>query len=290
MTPTAPVALVIEDDADVAELLRVVLEQAGFSVLVAGNGVEGTALAQEREPVLVTIDVAMPEMDGLEATRRIRAFSDAYIVIVSTRSQEHDILAGFDAGADDYVPKPIRPREFQARLAAVARRPSEPGWAPADEDSERSAYHRQVVAGEPVEVAPPTEPEEPEEDLGQDGREGMLDVGMRFVGSWIEFHGLRTNPARGLVVVDDRIVDLPQEHVDLLDILMYAGTRTLTARQLALRLRGQTEESATTTARQDGKLVDALMDSLLSRLGDDPDGPRWVERLPGSRFRLVRPG
>ena len=112
---------------------------------------------------------------------------------------------------------------------------------------------------------------------------------MRFVGSWIEFRGLRTNPSRGLVVVDDRIVDLQQEHVDLLDILMYSGTRTLTARHLALRLRGQDEESATTTRRQDAKLIEALMGSLLNRLGESEESPRWIECLPNTRFRLVRP-
>src|SRR6478609_12018655 len=92
--------------------------------MIAVNGAEGVALAQEHQPVLVTIDVGMPKMDGLEATRRIRDFSEAYIVIISTRSEERDILAGFDAGADDYVPKPIRPLELRARLAAVARRPT----------------------------------------------------------------------------------------------------------------------------------------------------------------------
>jgi two-component system OmpR family response regulator len=298
-----PIALVIEDDPDVAELLRIVLSEVGFAVLVAANGTEGTALAREHRPVLATIDVAMPQMDGLEATRRIREFSDAYIVIISTRSEERDVLAGFDAGADDYVPKPIRPRELQARLAAVARRPlptAEPvvaqpaGWAPAAEDTERSAYHRRIVAGEPVDEAAAGEPmdqdpHEPEDD-GRDGRDGMVDVGMRFVGSWIEFRGLRINPARNLVVVDDRLVDLPQEHVDLLEILMYSGTRTLSARHLALRLRGQTEETATTTRQQDQRWIEALMASLFSRLEETGPASRWIEALPQTRFRLVRAG
>jgi DNA-binding response OmpR family regulator len=294
-----PVALVIEDDEDTTALLEVVLTQAGFSVLTADNGAEGIALAREHRPALATIDVTMPEMDGLEATRRIREFSSTYIVIISSKSQERDILAGFDAGADDYVPKPIRPVELRARLAAVARRPaagivdspSVPTWEPADVDAARSAYLERVVAGQPIDTSAtdPTDEVEGEEDEGQDGREGMLEVGMRFVGSWLEFRGLRINPARGIVVVDDRLVDMPQEQTDLLEILMYAGTRTLTSRQLAMRLRGQTEETSTTTAVQDQRWLEALMTGLRIRIKDDEASPRWFETLPNGRYRLVRP-
>jgi two-component system OmpR family response regulator len=281
-----PVALVIEDDEDTAALLEVVLAQAGFSVLTADNGADGIALAREHRPALATIDVAMPEMDGLEATRRIREFSPTYIVIISSRSQEQDILAGFDAGADDYVPKPIRPVELRARLAAVARRPvagivagdvdgsAVPAWEPADVDTARSEFLERVSA----------------EDAGQDGREGMVEVGMRFVGSWIEFRGLRINPARNLVVIDDRLVDLPQEHTDLLEILMYAGTRTLSSRQLAMRLRGQTEGPSTTTPVQDRRWLEALVTGLRIRIKDSEAAPRWLETLPNGRYRLVRSG
>ncbi|SDC65638.1 response regulator [Nocardioides lianchengensis] len=301
---TAPVALVIEDDEDTTDLLDLVLSQAGFSVITAVNGAEGTELARVHQPALTTIDVSMPGMDGLETTRRIREFSGTYIVIISTRSAEHDILAGFDAGADDYVPKPIRPRELQARLAAVARRPvttfaAQPVaamWAAADEDAERSAYHRQVVAGVrpavvPLEVLPAQpEPEERDaDDVGEDGRDGMLQLGMRFVGSWIEFYGLRINPARSLVVVDDRLVDLNPRQFDLLQLMLYSGTRTRSARYLALRLRGETEETTHTQAYQDRDWVESLMENLLNRLGERHLTPRWIEARPGSKFRLVRP-
>jgi two-component system OmpR family response regulator len=286
---------VIEDDQDTVDLLEVVLAQAGFAVMSAANGADGIALAMEHRPVLATIDVTMPEMDGLEATRRIREFSDTYIVIISSRSQEQDILAGFDAGADDYVPKPIRPVELRARLAAVARRPPsgvaggepEPGWAPAAEDAERSAFLQQVATGTPI--PEPLDATEDEEDDGHSGREGMLELGMRFVGGWIEFRGLRINPARSIVVVDDRLVDLPQELIDLIEILMYSGSRTRTARQLALRLRNQTEETATTTHIQDERWIDAQIAALRIQVKDNGPEPRWFETLPRARYRLVRP-
>lgn len=299
----APVALVIEDDEDTTDLLDLVLSQAGFSVITASTGAEGTELARVHQPALTTIDVSMPGMDGLETTRRIRDFSGTYIVIISTRSAEHDVLAGFDAGADDYVPKPIRPRELQARLAAVARRPvttfaPQPvatTWVAAAVDPERSAYHRQVVAGsKPLEVVvaepdPPTPEAVDELEDGEDGRDGMLQLGMRFVGSWIEFYGLRINPARSLVVVDDRLVDLNPRQFDLLQLMLYSGTRTRSARHLALRLRGETEETTHHQAYQDRDWIESLMENLLNRLGERHLSPRWIEARPGSRFRLVRP-
>jgi two-component system, OmpR family, response regulator len=311
-----PVALVIEDDPDVSDLLDMVLTGAGFTVHTAASGAEGIELAREHRPILATIDVQMPQMDGLEATRRIREFSSTYIVIVSTRSQESDVLAGFDAGADDYVTKPIRPRELRARLAAVARRPpteliagaEAPAWEPAEEDAERARLLEQITAGEPVpfptEPAPAPEPEaetaseatdevapatDTEVEGGQDGRDGMLEVGMRFVGGWVDFRGLRMNPARGLVVVDDRTVDLPPTQVILLEMLMYAGTRVLTSRQIGLRLRHQTEETSSSTRLQDERMVTGLVDGLRVLIGESTTTPRWFEEMSGGRFRLVRP-
>lgn len=293
MTPSErPVALVVDDDQDTIDLLRVVLSRAGFSVFTATNAAEGIALARVRRPVLATVDVNMPGMDGLEATRRIREFSKAYIVIISTRSRERDILAGFDAGADDYVPKPIKPRELQARLTAVAHRPSPalasepaPAWTPAPEDPHRSAYLRLVSAGEsPAGVVP-----EVAGLVDHPGRDVMLEAGIRFVGSWIEFRGLRINPARSIVVVDDRYVDLPDEHVRLLEVLLYCGSRMVTGREVGLRMRAETERTSTVLPERDERWVGTLVKGLRARLGDDGPEPRWFEALPEGRYRLVRP-
>jgi two-component system, OmpR family, response regulator len=280
------VALVIEDDEDASNLLVHVLTQAGFSVVTADNGVDGIALALEHQPVLATVDVSMPQMDGLEATRRIREVSHTYIVIVSSRGNEDDILAGFEAGADDYVPKPIRPRELTARLSAVARRPptavvggptTPPAWEAADADRERAAF------------LPDADTEDSGDPGEQDGEEGMLALGMRFVGSWIEFNGLRINPARGLVVIDDLLVDLPPEDLDLLEVLLYCGTRTLTGRQIALRLRKETEILASQPSAKDQIWVDKILTGLRYRLGDTGATPRWFESVPPNMYRLVRP-
>jgi DNA-binding response OmpR family regulator len=286
-----PVALVIDDDQDTLDLLEIVLTGAGFQVVTAANGPDGLELALRHRPVLATIDVTMPQMDGLEVTRRVREATDTYIVIISGRSQEQDILAGFDAGADDYIPKPIRPRELQARLAAVARRPitsvtegQAVAWAPAAADHARGAYLQLVVAGEPVGFPE----DESHEDGGQDGRDGMLELGMRFVGSWIEFNGLRVNPSRDLLVVDDRLVDTFPEQVKLVETMLYAGTLTLTARQLALRFRGETEATSSQTSVEDRAWFDAEMSELLALVGETPHWPRWF-RVGNGKLRLVEP-
>ncbi|GAA5204400.1 response regulator transcription factor [Microbacterium jejuense] len=117
------VAVVIEDEDDIRSLLSVVLAQAGFEVHGAADGAEGVELVREHAPLVTTLDVNMPGMDGFETAKRIRAISSTYIVMLSARTEEIDALQGLEAGADDYVAKPFRPRELRARIDAMLRRP-----------------------------------------------------------------------------------------------------------------------------------------------------------------------
>ncbi len=110
------VALVIEDDGDIRQLLEVVLRQGGFEVHSAGTATEGVRLAEEVSPDVITLDVGLPDFDGFEAARRIRLVSDAYIVMLTAQGEEVDTLLGLEAGADDYIVKPFRPRELRARI------------------------------------------------------------------------------------------------------------------------------------------------------------------------------
>jgi DNA-binding response OmpR family regulator len=119
----ARVAVVIEDEEDIRSLLSTVLSQAGFQVHGASNGAEGLDLVRAHRPVVTTLDINMPGMDGFETAKRIRAISSTYIVMLSARSEEIDALQGLEAGADDYVAKPFRPRELRARIDAMLRRP-----------------------------------------------------------------------------------------------------------------------------------------------------------------------
>lgn len=119
----ARVAVVIEDEEDIRSLLSAVLTQAGFEVHGAANGYDGLELVRQHDPLVTTLDVNMPGIDGFETAKRIRSFSGTYIVMLSARTEEIDALQGLEAGADDYVAKPFRPRELRARIDAMLRRP-----------------------------------------------------------------------------------------------------------------------------------------------------------------------
>ena len=117
------VAVIIEDDADIRHLLETVLTQAGFEVIATGNGLDGVQAVRAYDPIVTTLDVSMPGIDGFEAAKRIRTFSNTYLVMLTARDEEIDTLQGLEAGADDYLTKPFRPRELRARVEAMMRRP-----------------------------------------------------------------------------------------------------------------------------------------------------------------------
>jgi two-component system, OmpR family, response regulator len=116
-------AVVIEDDADTASLLQVALTSQGFDVRIAHDGQHGIGLVTELAPDLVTLDVGLPGIDGLEVCRRIRPLTDAYVIMVTAQADEIDRLIGLETGADDYLAKPISVRELKARVNAMFRRP-----------------------------------------------------------------------------------------------------------------------------------------------------------------------
>lgn len=119
----APIAVVIEDDADVRHLLRTILVRSGFEVVLTKDGPEGVEAVRAYEPVLTTLDVNMPGMDGFAAAKLIREFSATYIIMLTGLDDEIDVVQGLDSGADDYLVKPFRPRELRARIESVMRRP-----------------------------------------------------------------------------------------------------------------------------------------------------------------------
>jgi DNA-binding response OmpR family regulator len=121
--PHAFQALVIEDAPDMRLIATRLLRTKGFEVAEAEDGERGLALARELDPDLILLDLSLPRLDGLEVCRRLRDFSDAYIVIVTGREDELDKIEGLTVGADDYVTKPYSPRELAARIHAMLRRP-----------------------------------------------------------------------------------------------------------------------------------------------------------------------
>ncbi len=114
--------LIIEDEANIAQLIRLYLEQAGYSVLTAGDGVAGLELHAREHPDLVILDLMLPALDGMEVTRRIRAWASTPILMLTARNEEEDRIAGLELGADDYLVKPFSPREVVSRVKAILRR------------------------------------------------------------------------------------------------------------------------------------------------------------------------
>lgn len=122
--------VVIDDEANIAELVAMYLDRDGFHVVTAATGVDGLSAVQQHRPRLVVLDVGLPDLDGLEVCRRIRAHSGVPVIFLTARDGEIDRVLGLELGGDDYVTKPFSPAELVARVKAVLRRAD--GVAPVD--------------------------------------------------------------------------------------------------------------------------------------------------------------
>lgn len=151
--------LVVEDDVKTANLIRLYLEQAGHSVKVAHDGYTGLESARREQPDLVVLDLMLPEVDGMDICRMLRAEGAIPIIILTARSTEEDVLRGLDLGADDYITKPFSPREVVARVRTVLRRVHQP-----EENGQREwrfgnlvinlTRHEVTLGGEVVHLTP----------------------------------------------------------------------------------------------------------------------------------------
>ena len=113
--------LVVDDDVALAEMIGIVLQNEGYEVVLCADGSAALTQFQENNPDLVLLDVMLPGMDGFDVCRAIRRVSDAPIVMLTARSDTADVVTGLEAGADDYVPKPFKPKELVARVRARLR-------------------------------------------------------------------------------------------------------------------------------------------------------------------------
>ncbi len=153
---TGSVLMLVEDDDAIGRLVKQYLEQQdGWRVLWLRSGEEAVGELRRHPVRLVVLDVGLPGIDGFEVCRRLRASSKVPIVMLTARDEEPDRVAGFELGADDYVPKPFSPRELAARIKAILRRAeqrSEDEVLAAGEIVLRRDSHEVTVAGEPVEL------------------------------------------------------------------------------------------------------------------------------------------
>jgi two-component system alkaline phosphatase synthesis response regulator PhoP len=149
--------LLVEDEENLASLVQAYLEQEGYRVVAVGSGSEALRVVDQEPLRLVVLDLNLPDIDGLEVCRQIRARSSVPVVMLTARDEESDRLAGLELGADDYIGKPFSPRELVARMKAVLRRAEPHG----DEELlvlgdvvVRRNAREVAVAGEAVELRP----------------------------------------------------------------------------------------------------------------------------------------
>ncbi|WP_378179259.1 response regulator transcription factor [Aquimarina sp. SS2-1] len=117
--------LLVDDEPDILEIVGYNLTAEGYNVLTAENGIEALKIAKKKKPNLIILDVMMPEMDGIEACEQIRKIPDlqnTIITFLTARGEDYSQVAGFDAGADDYITKPIRPKVLVSKVKALLRR------------------------------------------------------------------------------------------------------------------------------------------------------------------------
>ena len=121
--------LIIEDEPDIADLVKIHLEKAGLRARVVGDGRQALDLIVRESPALIVLDLMLPSLDGLEVCRRLRGNTTTQgipIIMLTAKTEEVDRIVGLELGADDYVPKPFSPRELVARVKAVLRRMTPP--------------------------------------------------------------------------------------------------------------------------------------------------------------------
>ncbi len=279
------VAVVIEDDEDIRNLLQTVLSQAGFEVVARSNGVDGVEAVRTFDPTVTTLDVNMPGIDGFETAKRIRAFSSTYIVMLTALSEEIDTLQGLDSGADDYITKPFRPRELRARIEAMLRRPRSPiGTSAAAAPVAPAAAPPQLPAPAVLPVEPMPEPAEEIITPAVSVETGAAIAGEN---GWLEHRGLWINTPMRIVRNEGEELTLTRSEFDLLAALMHSGRRVRTKADLALLLRGESYVTSHFVSEADKRGIEVHMGNLRKKLGESSASPRWIETVRGVGYRLT---
>ncbi|SFN69305.1 DNA-binding response regulator, OmpR family, contains REC and winged-helix (wHTH) domain [Mycetocola miduiensis] len=265
---TRRTAVVIEDDADIRILVETVLRQAGFDVTSTASGTEGVELVREKQPSVVTLDIGLLDIDGLEVARRVRLFSDCYIVMLTAQSDEADLLFGLESGADDYVIKPFRPRELRARIEAMLRRPRSSSTLAPD------------AATPPVEPARVPEPRvtnaDPPRPALQPARDELV----------YSHNGLTLNADTRTVELDAAELELTRTEFDLLKSILQSKRRVRSKADLVRELRDDIYIANDFVSESEERSIEVHVANLRRKLADDPKHSRWIETVRGVGYRL----
>ena len=276
------VVVVIERDEEVRSLLRATLGEAGFEVHCAGTGGSGLALVRAKQPDTVTLDLALPDLGGFDVLRRIREFSHTYILVVTARNDLGTTLRAFDAGADDYMVKPVRPRELRVRVDGMLRRPRELNVPPI-------LTPREPPLVSPRLRAPRAVPRPVRASTGTRGHSVAQDLPAPRA---YEHRGLAIDCAARAATLGGRALQLTRTEFDLLHILLQRGSGVVTKTELVsllglvIRDAGNPDGSGAGT-RDPGRIVETHISNLRRKLGDDARKPRWLKTVRGSGYTLA---
>jgi DNA-binding response OmpR family regulator len=239
--------LVIEDEANIVQIIQLYLEQAGYTVLSATDGIAGLELHAREHPDLVILDLMLPALDGMEVCRRIRSWASTPILMLTARQGEEDRIAGLELGADDYLVKPFSPRELVSRVKAILRRSSTSPVNSGTKEQEHS-----------VESASTRRPSADE---------------LRFDGIVV------TIPAR-TVTVNGQPILLTVKEFDLLVTLASSPDRVFTRESLLNQVWGYTYLG-------DGRTVDVHIGTLRKKLEAVPSAPHHIQTVWGIGYKFV---
>jgi len=313
-------AVVIDDDADIRQLLVDVLTQAGFHAIPTANGLDGVAAVRQFDPLVTTLDVNMPGMDGFETAKRIRAFSSTYIVMLTALEDEIDTLQGLESGADDYLVKPFRPRVLRARIDAMLRRPRVGGGpaalppvahpsavmppaalpAAAPVVPQQAPPSAEVPASQPRHAAPPAFAGS-QEPVPQGAFQAVpvtapaptaapvASAPPADQSGWLEHNGLWLNIETRVVRLRGRELELTRSEFDLLAALLQSNRRVRTKPDLALLLRGESYVTSYLVSEADKRAIEVHMGNLRKKLAENVNAPRWIETVRGVGYRLTAP-
>jgi len=243
--------LIADDEPQIRMVLRAYLEREGYVVDEADTGAGVVALVASEHPDLVLLDIGLPDVDGLEVLRRLRTTSQVYVVMVTARADEVDLLVGLSVGADDYVTKPFSPREVVARVKAVLRR------------------GRDAAAG-------PAAP-----GVGGPGGVGDAAQGGASASPALRFPGLVVDPERREVHTDAGEVELSALEFDLLAAFASAPGRVFSRAQLLERVWGYAFFG-------DERVVDVHIRNLRRALGDDAVSPTVIGTVRGVGYKFLK--
>jgi two-component system, OmpR family, response regulator ResD len=239
--------LVIEDEANIAQLLRLYLEQANYTVITASDGAAGLELHAREHPDLVILDLMLPALDGMEVCRRIRAWANTPILMLTARQSEEDRIEGLELGADDYLVKPFSPREVVSRVKAILRRTS-PGVASNIKDSATAASMQ-------------VQTEHTENEI-------------------LRFNGLVINMPARRVEVNGQRVTLTVKEFDLLVMLASSPDRVFTREALLNQVWGFTYLG-------DGRTVDVHIGTLRKKIEAVPGAPHCIKTVWGVGYKFA---